>query len=248
VLRLTTLLATSAVFVACATAPGPRTVAMISANAEWKVVVAQLPSTPVHDTPFGDWLVHRMGGRDVVFFHGGYGKVAAAGSTQYAIDRWHPALIVNLGTCGGLGSERKVGDIVLVDKTIIYDLIEQMGDAAETIADYSTQLDTSPWPARLRPRVVIGPIASADRDVIPADAAGLVSRFHVSVADWESGAIAWVASHNHTPVIILRGVTDLVDATGDATYGDPQAWVRETATVMAALIALLGDALPDLPR
>ena len=29
--------------------------------------------------------------------------------------------------------------------------------------------------------------------------------------------------HNHTPAIILRSVTDLVDEHGDATYGDADA-------------------------
>src|SRR5882757_6666336 len=76
--------------VAPAPPPGPRVVALISASAEWKILLAQIPGEPLHDTPFGQWLVHRLGADDVVFFHGGYGKVSAASSTQYAIDRWHP--------------------------------------------------------------------------------------------------------------------------------------------------------------
>jgi adenosylhomocysteine nucleosidase len=228
-------------------APGPRVVAMISASAEWKVLRAQLPEPPQHDTPFGEWLVHRIGGQDVVFFHGGYGKVAAAGSTQYAIDRWHPALVVNLGTCGGFGGERKVGDIVLASETTIYDIVELMGNPDEAIADFRTRLDTSAWPARLAGRVVIGPIVSADRDLEPTAVAGLAAKYHAGVGDWESGAIAWVASHNHTAVLILRGVTDVVDAAGnDPTYNAVDVWERASIAVMTALVALLGDALPDL--
>jgi adenosylhomocysteine nucleosidase len=228
-------------------ARGPRVVAMISASAEWKIVRAQLPEPPQHDTPFGEWLVHRVGGQDVVFFHGGYGKVAAAGSTQYAIDRWHPALVVNLGTCGGFGGERKVGDIVLASETTIYDIVELMGDADEAIADFRTRLDTSAWPARLAGRVIVGPIVSADRDLDPAAVAGLAAKYHTGAGDWESGAIAWVASHNHTPVVILRGVTDLVDAPGgDPTYHAEGAWERASRAVMTSLVALLGDALPDV--
>src|SRR5215813_6650980 len=118
------------------TAAGLRVVALISANAEWKILRAQLTEPVQHDTPFGEWFVHRLGGQDVVFFHGGYGKVSAAGSTQYAIGRWHPALLVNLGTCGGFGGERKVGDIVLASETMIYDIVELMGDPEEAIADF----------------------------------------------------------------------------------------------------------------
>jgi adenosylhomocysteine nucleosidase len=230
-------------------APGPRVVAMISAGAEWKILRAQIPGEVAHDTPFGEWFVHRLGAEDVVFFHGGWGKVAAAGSTQYAIDRWHPALVVNLGTCGGFGGERKVGDIVLASETTIYDIVEMMGDPDEAIADFHTRLDASAWPARLAGRVVIGPIVSADRDLDPAAIGGLAAKYHAGAGDWESGAIAWVATRNHTRVLILRGVTDLVDAAGgDPTYHALDAWERASVAVMAALVSLLGDALPDLMK
>ena len=230
-------------------ASGPRVVALISASAEWKIVVAQLPGEAKHETPFGEWFVHRLGSEDVVFFHGGYGKVSAAGSTQYAIERWHPQLLVNLGTCGGFGGERKVGDIVLASETYIYDIVELMGDPDEAIEDFHTKLDPAPWPARLASRVVIGPIVSADRDLDPAGVATLHAKYHASAGDWESGAIAWVAAHNHTRGLILRGVTDLVDAVaGDPTYHAASAWEGASVTVMASLISLLGEAMPDLVR
>jgi adenosylhomocysteine nucleosidase len=229
--------------------PGPRIVALISANAEWKILLAQLPGEVLHPTPFGPWFTHRIGSEDVVFFHGGYGKVSAAGSTQYAIDHWHPGLLVNLGTCGGFGGERKVGDIVLANETYIYDVIELMGDPDEAIEDFHTRLDTTAWPAKLAHRVVIGPIVSADRDIDPAAPEGLRAKFHASAGDWESGSIAWVAARNHTQVIILRGVTDLVDAAGgDPTYHAAGAWERASVAVMASLVSLLGEAMPDLVK
>jgi adenosylhomocysteine nucleosidase len=238
------------------TAPGadqasPRVVVLISASAEWKLIAAQFPDEPLHETPFGPWLSRRLGARSepVVFFHGGYGKVAAAGSTQYAIDRWHPAVLVNLGTCGGFGGQRKVGDLVLASETFIYDIVELMGDPDEAIEDFHTRLDPALWPARLASRVVIGPMVSGDRDLDPAATAVLGAKYHASVGDWESGAIAWVASHNHTRAIILRGVSDVIDANGsDPTYHAIELWQRASAAVMASLVALLGEALPDLPQ
>ncbi len=232
--------------IGCAAQPHATTVALISASAEWTPVVAQFPGAVRHDSPFGEWFIAPLHGRDVVFMHGGFGKVSAAASTQWAIDRWHPRLLVNLGTCGGFGGDVAVGDVVLVTRTVIYDLLEQQGDSAETIAAYSTALDTSAWPARLASRVRQAPIVSGDRDLVPAELPALHAKYGASVGDWESGAIAWVAAHNHTKVIILRGVTDLVDASGDATYGDIGAWQRAAATMMKTLLALLDDALPAL--
>jgi adenosylhomocysteine nucleosidase len=235
------------VLAACAST-APRTVVMISANAEWKPVVAHSPGALVHATPYGDWFERTLGAERVVFFHGGYGKVAAAGSTQYAIDRWHPRLVVNLGTCGGFGHGLRVGETVLARETTIYDIYEAMGDADEAIADYRTRIDTSTWPQRLAARVHVEPLISADRDLVPAEIDKLRAKYDAGAGDWESGAIAYVAAHNHTRVVILRTITDLVDASGGDAIGNLALWQKAAETAMVALIELATDALPDLLR
>jgi adenosylhomocysteine nucleosidase len=234
--------------VGCAAAPRPRTVAMISANAEWTAVVKRSPGATIEHTPYGDWLERAFGGERVVFFHGGYGKVAAAGSTQYAIDRWHPRLVLNLGTCGGFGHGLAKGDVVLASRTTIYDIYEAMGDADEAIADYKTTLDVSRWPARLAARVKIEPVISADRDLVPAELAKLRAKFDAGAGDWESGAIAYVAAHNHTRVVILRAVSDLVDESGGEMIGNVDAWRAAADQMMGVVMELAADALPDLAR
>jgi len=221
---------------------------MISANAEWHVIVEHSPGAAVHTTPYGDWLEQPLAGRPVIFFHGGYGKENAAGSTQYAIDRWHPRLVINLGTCGAFGHDLHVGDIVLAKTTTIYDIYEAMGDADETIAEFRTQLDTSRWPSRLASRVHVEPLVSGDRDLIPAEIAQLRAEYDAGAGDWESGTIAYVAARNHTRAVILRGVTDVLDENQSPTTGNLALWQRETAKVMVALLELTSDALPDLLR
>ena len=230
-----------ALAIGCAT---PRAVIIVSANGEWQAVTKHLPMQIEH-SPYGDFAVRG----EAVWLHGGYGKVSAAGSAQYAIDRWHPRVVINLGTAGGFAPDVHVGDIVLVTKTTIYDIYEAMGDAAETIADYATTIDTARWPARLAARVHRGPIVSGDRDLIPGEVAELHAHYAASVGDWESGAIAYVARKNHVPVIILRAVTDVLDPDHPSpTTGDLAAWQRETEIVMRALVDLISDALPDLLR
>ena len=229
----------------CATS-APRTVAMISASAEWNAIADRYPAQA--HTPYGDFVVGSLGAERVIFFHGGYGKVNAAGSTQYAIDRWHPQLLINLGTCGAFGHDLHVGDIVLANATTIYDIYEAMGDADEAIADFKTKLDTSRWPAQLASRVHLEPLISADRDLIPAEIAKLRAKYDAGAGDWESGAIAYVATKNHTRVVILRGVTDVLDENQSPTTGNLALWQQQTAKVMATLLALAGDALPALLR
>jgi nucleoside phosphorylase len=61
------------------------------------------------------------------------------------------------------------------------------------------------------------------------------------VADWESGAIAWVAHRNATPVLILRGVTDLVNADNSDAQSNLQSFHNNTEPVIQNLLG-------DLPK
>jgi adenosylhomocysteine nucleosidase len=225
--------------------PPARVAVLISASLEWKAVRQHFAAAPVSEGPFGEWLLATVHGEPVVFVHGGYGKVAAAGSTQWALEQFHPELLVNLGTCGGFDGLVKEGEVLLVNETIIYDITELMGDPNEALADYHTKLPHL-WPEALRAKVREEKMLTADRDLDPAALASLQARFHGVAADWESGAIAWVAARNHAPVVILRVVTDLVHAQGDVTYGDLPAFEVAAAKEMERLLSLFDEAVPLL--
>ncbi len=223
-------------------------VVLISATAEWTAVRARFPAARVEHAPPGEWFTTALPGGPATFLHGGWGKVAAASSTQYAIDHFHPALLVNLGTAGGFAGQAAAGDVILASKTVIYDIVERMGDPAEAIAEYATPLATAAWPDRLRGRVRVAPLASADGDLDPAAVADLATRFHAVAGDWESGAIAWVSARNGTPVVILRGVSDVVTPAGSPTYGSTQTWQAVALATMTRLLDLFIEAQPDLLR
>ncbi len=221
----------------------PPLVVLISANTEWKVVREAFPTASTSPSPWGEFFAHRLlggaAGSPIIFFHGGWGKIAAAASAQYAIDRWRPPFLINLGTCGGFRGEIAKGDLILVDRTIVYDIVEQMGDAAQAIADYSTDLDLSWAKGDLPPGVRRGLLLSADRDILPADVPRLRASYRGVAADWESGAIAYVARANRTPALILRGVSDLVGEEGGEAYGNAGIFEEGTRRVMTTLIGQL---------
>ena len=221
-----------------------RFVVIISANVEWQVVRELLPDVEEKRSPLGAWfaLPLTVRGREepVLFFHGGWGKIAAAASTQYVIDRWHPALLVNLGTCGGFAGAVEKGTILLVERTLAYDIVEQMGDYDAHIAHYTTDIDLS-WLREPYPQPVLRTLlVSGDRDILPADIPWLRERFGAVAADWESAAIAWVAKRNDTRCLILRGVSDLVGVEGGEAYEDMGAFVAGARQVLGTLL----DALP----
>jgi adenosylhomocysteine nucleosidase len=213
-----------------------RIIVLISANSEWKAVKEILAPSQVQSTPMGE----TFDVQPLTYFHGGWGKISAAATTQYVIDHFQPDLLINLGTCGGFEGRIARGTVILVTKTIVYDISEQMSDPDIAIAHYSTEPDLSWLPVPLPHPVQRGLLVSADRDIFPADIPGLVQKYGAVAADWESGAIAWVAKRNGIRCLILRGVTDLVSTGGGEAYGNIRLFHENTKLVMKMLI----DQLP----
>jgi adenosylhomocysteine nucleosidase len=208
---------------------------LISADAEWQAARQLLLDAHIVATPFGESFEH--GG--TTYFQGGWGKVSAAASAQYVIDRLKPDLLVNLGTCGGFEGRIERGTIILVEKTIVYDIIEQMTDGSEELAFYTTKLDLSWLPHVLPFPVLRGMLISGDRDIVAADIPALVKKHDAVAADWESAAIAWTAKRNGAHVLILRGVSDLVGENGGEVYGDYALFIQRTREIMKKLIEQL---------
>ena len=227
-------------------------VVIISADIEWQIVLDILADVQPQSSPLGEWfsLDLSVGGQSepVLFFHGGWGKIAAAASAQYVIDRWSPDLLVNLGTCGGFAGEIERGAIVLVERTIVYDIIEQMGDFDQHIAHYATDFDLS-WLGDSYPQPVYRTLLlSADRDLLVSDISYLKTKYGAVAGDWESGAIAWVAARNQTRCLILRGVTDLVGSDrGEAYEGNLHVFIAGAGQVMKQLLRTLPDWLSRAP-
>jgi adenosylhomocysteine nucleosidase len=215
-----------------------KTLVLISANSEWRAVKPILPTAEIQRSSYGEYFISPLDA-STIFFHGGWGKISAAATAQYAIDHFQPDLIVNLGTCGGFEGRIETGTILLVEKTIVYDIIEQMSDGDAAIAYYGSTLDLSwlkqPYPFPVRR----GLLVSADRDIVFTDIPLLVDKYGAVAADWESGAIAWVARRNGLKCLILRGVSDLVSVNGGEAYGNIELFHERTAQIMKELVKQL---------
>jgi adenosylhomocysteine nucleosidase len=209
-------------------------VVLISAEAEWQAVREHFPRQPRRISPFGEIIHVQENDQKIIFFQGGWGKIAAA-STQYVIDHYKPAGIANLGTCGGIKGKVEQGEILLVEETLVYDIYEQMGDPQAAIQDYAVCLDLSWLPQSPIP-VRRAKLLSADRDILPSDVPQLTQEYQAIAADWETGAIAWVAQRNAMRCLILRVVTDLVSVGSGDIYGDYPAFVQEARAAMHKLL------------
>lgn len=213
---------------------------LISANVEWREVKQYYQFPPCETSPYGEFFRRDFGQHQVIFFQGGWGKISAAASTQLAISQFLPDYVINMGTCGGFQGRINRGEILLAQRTLVYDIVEQMGDAAAAIQFYAVDHDLSglkePYPLPVRKTILV----SADRDIVPEEIPALVANYDALAADWESGAIAWVCQRNQVPCFILRGVSDLVGKFGGEAYGGLNVFETGTVLVMQTLL----DSLP----
>jgi adenosylhomocysteine nucleosidase len=119
----------------------------------------------------------------------------------------------------------------------VYDIVELMGDL-NIVEYYASTLDLSwlpephPFPVRR------GLIASADSDLPPNKIAYLKSQGAIA-GDWESGALAWVANKNNVRLLILRGVSDLVNENEGEAYDNLSLFEERTKDVMKKLFEQL---------
>ena len=220
-------------------------VVLISADTEWRAVRQLLPDKAIQQTPYGECFRHDLilNNKEwkIILMHGGWGKIAAGASTQYASDFWKPKLLVNLGTCGGFVGKIARNEIVLAERTLVYDIYEQMGEPDSHIGHYTTDIDLSwlegPYPTQVRRGLLI----SGDRDLVPGEIGELKRKYGAIAGDWESGAIAFVAKRNDMPILILRGVSDLVSEQGGEAYSDEDLFEESANQIMETLLQILPD-------
>ena len=213
-------------------------IVLVSALAEWEAVKHLFAECQVDNSAFGESMDLSHGGWILKLYHSGWGKISSAAMMQYVIDQHAPDLVVNLGTCGGLEGRVSQGDVIIVEKTLVYDIVELIGDL-DISNYYASLLDLSwlpepyPYPARR------GTIASADSDLPPHRIPFLHSSGAIA-ADWESAALAWVAQKNNTRLLILRGVSDIVGEQGGEVYDHLEMFNERAKEIMKKLF----DQLP----
>jgi adenosylhomocysteine nucleosidase len=239
-IKLLTLILTPWIFIT-ACEKQPRYAIIISADSEWKSVKKHYQDEICSKSVWGEYFFKKISNQPVLFFHEGWGKVSAAGATQYVIDKYDPEFLINLGTCGGFKHRINRSDVILANRTIIYDIVESMGDSKEAIDYYSTQSDLT-WLGENYPvKVRVTGLVSADRDLQITEIDSLEKKYGAVAGDWESGAIAFVAKRNNKKTLILRGVTDLVNNQSGEVYGNFDLFAQRTDSIMLNL-------LNDLPK
>jgi adenosylhomocysteine nucleosidase len=201
-------------------------VILVCSDFEWKFVLTVFNNVQLEQSPYGNWFFHNKfppkNNKEVIWFKSGWGKIGSASATQYVIDTFAPDLILNIGSCGGFKGFIKQNEVVLINETIVYDMIDLIGKSGKSIEFYKTSIDYG-W---LKDETILklpkAVMLTADQELNPERIADLHDKYNAVVGDWESGAIAWVAARNGTKLLILRGVSDVVGFDGNEAYGEDE--------------------------
>lgn len=220
-------------------------VILVCSDFEWNIIKRTFRKVELNPSPYGKWFVHPGNGQihhNVIWFKAGWGKIGSAGSAQYVIDMWHPDLIINIGSCGGFGGKVALHQLVVVKKSVVYDLIDRIGPLGKSIRYHTTNIDLR-WLSSGRimqlQKVVM---ATGDQDLSPDRLNELNEKYNAVVGDWESGSIAWICKTNKTKLLIIRGVSDLVGTEGNLAYQeDEKDFLKGVNVVMPKLIEMVYD-------
>ena len=189
-----------------------------------------------------------LGDFEVVIMQCGMGKVSAGISAQAMIDLFHPDFIINTGCAGALDQSLQVGDVVISDSVVEWDLdlreigfplgyVDALGcvemKASKELGDRILAAKTDGL------RVLRGTIASGDQFVSKDEQRQtILTNFPGALcAEMEGAAVGHVCLQNHTPFCIIRAMSDTADGKSGTDFA---AFSEKASEVSAAwLIRML---------
>ena len=190
----------------------------------------------------------RYAAADVTLLRSGVGKASAAMVAQYAVDHFRPDYLVMTGICGGLDDGLALGDVVVSRTCVQHDLdVTALGFPLGQVPFTDHRfLEADPGLVELAlatpvpgQRVVAGRILTGDQFITASDATRMkrLRSLHGSAVEMEGAAVAFVATVNRIPFVIIRSVSDHADTAAPADFG---AWLRRAAansyTVCAGIL------------
>ena len=160
----------------------------------------------------------------------GMGRVAGALAASNAIHAWHPQYVLLVGIAGGFAPEAQLGDVLISDQILDYEL-QKVGTntvefrpnyppvnhrllhAAQNYIDSSwLSLVTQSRPQGSEPSVVFGTVATGDKvvnnQVMIDQLKGLPRRSRLVGVEMEAGGATAAAHQNETGFLMIDGVSD----------------------------------------
>lgn len=172
-----------------------------------------------------------MNDEDVVLVQGGIGKVNATISTTLLLTKYDIDFVINIGSAGGLKSNQEVGDVVISDRVVHYDVdVTAFGrefgqvPGLPTYYEADTQLLTRVQEVlkSINIRSHVGLIASGDQFVSRDDQVqNILNHFREAMcSEMEAASVAQVCHVFNKKFIITRSLSDVYNKGDSAIQFD----------------------------
>lgn len=202
-------------------------------------------------TKYSDFEIYtgNINKQKIVLSKSGIGKVNAATTTQFIINKYKPKYIINTGLAGSLTPSSKAGDIFIAEKMVQHDFdITAFGNPKGYMDNgiepdkptiyYSDKNLVNEFINKSKNKnIKTGTIATGDIFVSDKQTKNSIRKeFGADLVDMESAAIAQTAKRNNIPVIILRSVSDgLNESTDEYKQNKQDIALKSALTVLEIL-------------
>ncbi|MDO4458523.1 MAG: 5'-methylthioadenosine/adenosylhomocysteine nucleosidase [Clostridia bacterium] len=212
-------------------------------------IKSEMQETEIKNIAGLDFVKGNLGGVETVVARCNPGKVNAAACAQIMALEYNPELIINPGVAGGIGEGVKIGDLIVGESCIQYDMdTSALGDPVGFISglgviEFPCAKETA---AKIKAeaekiydgQVMDGIIVTGDKFVSDGEVClKLKEQFGAKACEMESGAIAHVCYMNNIPFVALRSISD--NANDDASVDYPtfaKAAAAKTVELINAVI------------
>jgi adenosylhomocysteine nucleosidase len=184
-----------------------------------------------------EFITGSLEGAPVVLLKGGIGKVNTAVGCALLIEKFHPALVINTGSAGGIDPSLTFGDAIISDGLVYHDVdVTSFGYAPgqvpgmppifpvpeELIARAEQAVDELKKEGRLPPTFnhVRGLIGSADTFMDKPDRINAVRTTfpNLRAVEMEGAAVAHTCFLFSVPSLIIRAVSDVAGTESPVTH------------------------------
>ena len=152
---------------------------------------------------------------EVIVVKSGSGQERGKAASEFLINRYHPKLIINCGVAGAISPHRQIGDVVISEDVIEYDV--NTDEAAKRTA-YQTDPDLVKTALQasvksfIEGNIVPGTILSGDSVIDTQEKKEkLWNRYKGECVEQEGAGVARVCQAYHLPWVVIRGISDHAD-------------------------------------
>jgi adenosylhomocysteine nucleosidase len=182
-------------------------------------------------------LLYQTKQSQVYALHSGAGEILAAAATQYLIDRYEVAAVLNYGVVGACTAGIKAGETCIVGGVVHhqYDISEVDGVETCRYLEYPDRVIQADQELVgkamfVRPDLRVVTCASGDKFMgDPAEKTRLHEELGADICDMESAAILLTCDRNRVPCLIVKTVSDGVRG------GAEEYWRMKNQTALACL-------------